>query len=246
MWGRRAIVLVVITTGLVAGCGGSDNEPDVSATETRIVEQTEIAAVRSGSPTTQAFSTVATDSTQTPTEAATETVPITATSERTATPRPTNTAIPTATEVPTYQVGDSVDVTLAGVGDEGLATIPNSKLTLYAFDSPVATEGPQPQEAEWVWASADVEVCYGDAPESGVLTSSSHWVLLYDDNTRIGPSSLGYGTHPQPPFPFGNETAFAGDCFRGWITYAVPPDMQPVAMICDEAEGRPVEWMLPS
>lgn len=109
----------------------------------------------------------------------------------------------------------------------------------YAYKQPVAANAPKPDQDGYEWGAADVEVC---AKGTGYLNNST-WVLTYADHTRIEASSVGYRQFPQPAYPWGDTDVTAGQCVRGWITYAVPAGKRP-ATVHYQPQGFQADWQV--
>jgi hypothetical protein len=131
-----------------------------------------------------------------------------------------------------HPLGQDVTVVDSGNGDP-------FAMTAYGYKQPTGTSATAPDQAGYVWASADVKICAGRQ----TLTVSHHtWVLVYDDASSIEASSTGYSQFQQPEFPWGDTQIAPGRCQRGWITYPVPRDKRPT-MIEHRSEGTPtVDW----
>jgi len=124
--------------------------------------------------------------------------------------------------------------------------VPGSRVTVYAYQQPVATEGPQPADAQepanFVWSAVDVELCVGPSTTRRLSISSRAWTLRFADNTQVSPSSTGYSNFPEPGFPFGDAELGANECVRGWITYAVPGEGRPATVAFSNVRGAPASW----
>lgn len=135
-------------------------------------------------------------------------------------------AATTATEAGTMKLGQKVDG-------------PKMTVVAYAYKQPVAAKAPKPDQDGFEWAAADVEVC---AKEAGFLNNSV-WVLIYADHTRFEPSSVGYRQFPEPEYPWADTDVTAGQCVRGWITFAVPAGQRPVT-VHYQPDGFQADWQV--
>src|SRR5207248_8548233 len=80
-----------------------------------------------------------------------------------------------------HPLGQDVSVIDLGTGDP-------FTMTAYGYKQPTGTSATNPDQAGYVWASADVKICAGRQ----TLTVSHHtWILVYDDATSIEASSTG-------------------------------------------------------
>lgn len=111
--------------------------------------------------------------------------------------------------------------------------------TAYAWKQPVAANAARPEQEGFEWGAADVEIC------SNVDSYFNHssWRLTYADHTMIEPSSTGYRQFPQPDYPWGDQDITAGQCVRGWITYAVPAGKKP-ATVQYQPQGFRADWQV--
>ncbi len=174
-----------------------------------------------------------------------------ATTATTDLPTEPTTAAPTTTEAPTTTLptnlpfGQGADVVLNNIQNQ---TSPG-KVTVFAYKVPVATSGPQPSAAgsppDYVWSAADVQVCApGSVTSPPPYISVTEFILSYADGTRIDFSHTGYDNFPQPRFPTGDTFLHAGECARGWITYAVPKAAKPIAVVWTRQEQQ-FKWAVP-
>ncbi|WUT01746.1 hypothetical protein OHA46_33865 (plasmid) [Streptomyces sp. NBC_00708] len=97
--------------------------------------------------------------------------------------------------------------------------------------------------AGYEWAALELKVC---SSKGTFPTSSSPWVLAYDDGGRVEASSSIYDDFPRPHYPV-EATLTAGKCIRGYVVYPVPDDDRPASVIY--TYGNPVttaEWTVPT
>jgi hypothetical protein len=113
---------------------------------------------------------------------------------------------------------------------------PKSAATAHAYKQPVAANAKAPEQEGYEWGAADVEVC---AKVAGFLNSSS-WRLVYADHTT-SENATPHSQFPKPEFPWEDRDMDAGQCIRGWITYAVPKDKRPVTVEYNPQNFR-AEW----
>ena len=113
--------------------------------------------------------------------------------------------------------------------------------TAYAYKQPTGTSAPRPDQAGYVWASADVKVCAGSQT---ITVSNSPWSLVYADDTAIKASMTGYRQFQQPEYPFGDQQVDAGRCLRGWITFAVPGGQRPTMVEYHPQDETAVDWQV--
>ncbi|MGC5329199.1 hypothetical protein [Micromonospora sp. DT62] len=102
--------------------------------------------------------------------------------------------------------------------------------TVFGYRHNVAKTAPRPDEqAGYVWGAADVKVCANkDIDEPSVGVSNGPWVLVFADDSVIQPSSTGYGSFPEPEYPWSEKALAPGRCVRGCITFPVPGKTRPV------------------
>jgi len=154
--------------------------------------------------------------------------PTTATTPTAATgiPATTPSAAPSPTKAALHPLGEDAHGSVVTV-------------TAYAYKQPTAQSAPPPEQAGYVWASADVKVC---SVYRTLTVSHLPWLLVYPDATVIEPSSTGYRQFQQPEFPWGDQHLDAGRCMRGWITYAVPADKRPTMVEYQGRDDPAVDW----
>ncbi len=155
----------------------------------------------------------------------------------TASPSPTVTSSPTASPSPTVDPYAPLAMRRAFTTSDGIGSA-----TVYGYRHNVARTAPRPEEQPgYVWAAIDVKVCAlrSDAAPDGISVSDGPWTLVYDDDSQIEASSVGYSQFPEPGYPFGDKRLAPGRCVRGWITYGVPGKQRPVAVEY-APEGEPV------
>lgn len=97
--------------------------------------------------------------------------------------------------------------------------------------------------AGYEWAALELKVC---SSQGTFPTSSSPWVLAYDDGGRVEASSTTYDDFPRPHYPL-EATLTTGKCVRGFVVYPVPDDDRPASVIY--TYGNPIktaEWTVPA
>ncbi|MFE7354382.1 hypothetical protein ACFU8Q_14535 [Streptomyces sp. NPDC057543] len=97
--------------------------------------------------------------------------------------------------------------------------------------------------AGYEWAALELKVC---SSKGTFPTSSSPWVLAYDDGGRVEASSSIYEDFPRPQYPV-DATLTPGKCVRGFVVYPVPDDDRPASVIY--TYGNPIktaEWAVPA
>jgi hypothetical protein len=116
---------------------------------------------------------------------------------------------------------------------------PVSASTVYSWKQPVADKAPKPEQDGMEWGAADVEIC---AKIDGAM-SRTNWRLTYADHTTIEPSSTGYRQFPAPEYPWDERDLTAGQCVRGWLTFAVPAGQKPATVQYQPRGGR-YDWQV--
>lgn len=109
----------------------------------------------------------------------------------------------------------------------------------YAYKQPVAAKATKPDQDGFEWGAADVEVC----PKMDGYLNNLNWVLVYADHTRIEASNVIYQQFPAPEYPAADTDVVAGQCVRGWITYAVPAGKKP-ASVHYQPSGFQADWQV--
>ncbi len=123
------------------------------------------------------------------------------------------------------------------------------KVTVFAWQSPVAKKTIKPSELDWpngyVWGALDVQVCLpADAPDGSSL-SSAPWTVRFADNTTAEYADVtGLTGWPKPQYPMADRAVPAGSCTRGWITFAVPGGATPSAALYAPPDITPIEWSM--
>jgi hypothetical protein len=102
--------------------------------------------------------------------------------------------------------------------------------TTLSYRQPSVTGGPPAGPAGYTWGSADVQVCTLASAKSRVNVNWKTWSLRYADNSIVPASDKNDNAFPRPQYPFADHVVAPGQCVRGWITFAVPADQQPVAV----------------
>jgi hypothetical protein len=106
-----------------------------------------------------------------------------------------------------------------------------------------ATANDEVGAAGYEWAALELKVC---SSKGTFPTSSSPWVLAYDDGGRVEASSSLYEDFPRPQYPV-EATLTPGKCVRGFVVYPVPNDDRPASVIY--TYGNPIktaEWAVPA
>lgn len=137
----------------------------------------------------------------------------------------------------------TADVVLA-LGDSRESSGGEVVSTVYGYRQPVAKSAPRPDgQPGFEWGALDVKVCVkGDYVGDPIVVGNARWLLVYDDDTQIGPTDTGYEAHPKPEYPWEKELA-PGRCVRGWITYPVPAAERPVFVeYAASSERVPPRW----
>lgn len=112
------------------------------------------------------------------------------------------------------------------------AEVGPTELTVFGYQQPVATDGPQPETPGDAWAAADVQVCAVDGPLDFFPSGFS----VVDSQQRgFEPSSVGYSSFPEPNI-FQADIA-AGECTRGYVIFVVRADAQIEAIRYRTADG---------
>lgn len=114
-----------------------------------------------------------------------------------------------------------------------------STSTVYSWKQPVADKAPKPEQDGFEWGAADVEIC---AKIDGAM-SRANWRLTYADHTTIEPSGTGYRQFPEPEYPWDERDLTAGQCIRGWLTFAVPAGQKPATVQYQPRGGR-FDWQV--
>jgi len=142
----------------------------------------------------------------------------------------TTAAAPTTAATPTPPAPTTL--AFGGKADSGRATI-----TVYAYKQPVAGNAPRPDQEGFEWSAADVEIC----SKVDSYMSRTSWSLSYADHTTIDPSSIGYRQFPAPEYPWDERDVAAGQCVRGWLTFAVPAGKRP-ATVHYQPQSFQADW----
>jgi hypothetical protein len=116
---------------------------------------------------------------------------------------------------------------------------PKATAVAYSWKQPVASKAPVPEQDGFEWGAADVELCV----KVNVTIDRFNWRLTYADHTTIEPSGTGYEAFPAPAYPWGDRDLDAGQCIRGWITYAVPKGQWPATVAYQPTSMRG-EWQV--
>jgi len=101
--------------------------------------------------------------------------------------------------------------------------------TTFAYKQPSVTGGPS-TPAGYTWGSADVQVCTLSSAKANVTVDWKTWSLRYADNSVVPASDKNDDAFPRPEYPFSSQPLAAGQCVRGWITFAVPAGGKPVTV----------------
>jgi hypothetical protein len=121
------------------------------------------------------------------------------------------------------------------------ATVGNTvEATTFAYKQPSVTGGPS-APAGYTWGSADVQVCTLSSAKSNVTVDWKTWSLRYADNSVVPASDKNDDAFPRPEYPFASQPLAAGQCVRGWITFAVPASGKP-ATVQYQPHGYLASW----
>jgi hypothetical protein len=112
--------------------------------------------------------------------------------------------------------------------------------TTFAYKQPSVTGGPS-TPAGYTWGSADVQVCTLSSAKSNVTVDWKTWSLRYADNSVVPATDKNDDAFPRPEYPFASQPLAAGQCVRGWITFAVPVDGKP-ATVQYQPHGYLASW----
>ena len=137
---------------------------------------------------------------------------------------------PRATPGPPGSLGQKV--TLGGTVDA----------TVYQYQQPSVTSGGAGAgPAGYTWGSADVQVCTRSGVTSTVTVDRETWALRYADNSIVEATTKTDDAFPQPLYPVKAHQVPAGQCVRGWITFAVPADKRPT-LVEYTPHGYVAQW----
>jgi hypothetical protein len=112
--------------------------------------------------------------------------------------------------------------------------------TTFAYKQPSVTGGPS-APAGYTWGSADVQVCTLSSAKANVTVDWKTWSLRYADNSVVPASDKNDDAFPRPEYPFSSQPLAAGQCVRGWITFAVPAGGKP-ATVQYQPHGYLASW----
>jgi hypothetical protein len=112
--------------------------------------------------------------------------------------------------------------------------------TTFAYKQPSVTGGPS-TPAGYTWGSADVQVCTLPSAKANVTVDWKTWSLRYADNSVVPASDKNDDAFPRPEYPFASQPLAAGQCVRGWITFAVPAGGKP-ATVQYQPHGYLASW----
>ena len=99
--------------------------------------------------------------------------------------------------------------------------------TMYEYRQPSVTGTSSPGPSGYTWGSADVEVCILPQAKGTVTVDWVTWALRYADNSVVEAATTVDNAFPQPLYPVKSHPVAAGQCVRGWVTFAVPADKKP-------------------
>jgi hypothetical protein len=116
--------------------------------------------------------------------------------------------------------------------------------TLQYKQPSVTGGGPPPGPAGYTWGSAEVQVCTLAQAKAKVTVDWKTWSLRYADNSLVAAADANDNAFPRPEYPFASQPLAAGQCVRGWITFAVPANSQPIA-VQYQPHGYLAEWTVP-
>jgi hypothetical protein len=105
---------------------------------------------------------------------------------------------------------------------------------------PSVTGGPS-TPAGYTWGSADVQVCTLSTAKTNVTVDWKTWSLRYADNSVVPANDKNDDAFPRPEYPFASQPLAAGQCVRGWITFAVPANGKP-ATVQYQPHGYLARW----
>jgi hypothetical protein len=112
--------------------------------------------------------------------------------------------------------------------------------TAFAYKQPSVTGGPS-TPAGYTWGSADVQVCTLSSAKANVTVDWKTWSLRYADNSVVPANATNDDAFPRPEYPFASQPLAAGQCVRGWITFAVPASGKP-ATVQYQPHGYLASW----
>jgi hypothetical protein len=117
--------------------------------------------------------------------------------------------------------------------------------TVFEYRQPSVANGPAPGPAGYTWGSADVQVCTLASAKSNVTVDWKTWSLRYADNSIVAAGEKNDDAFPRPEYPFSSRPLAAGDCARGWITFAVPANGRPT-LVQYQPHGLVASWTVPA
>jgi len=122
-------------------------------------------------------------------------------------------------------------------------------VTALAYRQPVGRRAPEPEQAGYEWAAADVRVCVRKDPGEPIVLGNRPWTLVNADGSAAAPSNITFQQFPPPEYPSGADgdpPTPVGRCKRGWVTFPVPKTARP-DVVTYRAAGQPapIEWRIP-
>jgi hypothetical protein len=117
--------------------------------------------------------------------------------------------------------------------------------TVFEYRQPSVTGGPTPGPAGYTWGSADVQVCTLTSAKANVTVDWKTWSLRYADNSVLPAGEKNDNAFPRPEYPFTSRPLAAGECVRGWITFAVPANGRPT-VVEYQPHGLVASWTVPA
>jgi len=112
---------------------------------------------------------------------------------------------------------------------------------VYQYKQPSVTGGSSPGPAGYAWGSADVQVCTHSGVTATVTVDWETWALRYADNSIVEATTKTDDAFPQPLYPVKSHQVPAGQCVRGWITFAVPAGTKPT-LVEYTPHGYVAQW----
>lgn len=103
---------------------------------------------------------------------------------------------------------------------ESFTALKGATATAFQVLRPVAIEAAPPSTPNSEWVGVDVEVCLSPSAATGTIVTGEVWNVRDANNGQYNRAGRQSGQFPQPPFPV-EQPAEAGQCFRGWIVFAV-------------------------
>jgi hypothetical protein len=112
---------------------------------------------------------------------------------------------------------------------------------VFSYKQPSVTGGASAGPEGYTWGSADVQVCTRNGATATVTVDWETWALRYSDNSIVEAATKTDDAFPQPLYPVKSHQVPAGQCVRGWITFAVPGDKRPT-LVEYTPHGYVAQW----